>query len=100
MRSLPFDDDAFDVVVSRAAIHNLYQVTERARAISEIARVVKPGGLVLIEDIRHRPEYTAVLATKGFAQIERVDSPVIAWFCKILSSGSLQLGTILARKQQ
>jgi arsenite methyltransferase len=39
MRQIPFADNTFDVVVSRAAIHNLYETGDRAQAISEIARV-------------------------------------------------------------
>lgn len=65
MRRLPFEDAVFDVVVSRAAIHNLNELTDRAQAISEIARVLRPGGELLIEDIRHRQEYLALLVTRG-----------------------------------
>ena len=41
VQSLPFVDGAFDVVVAN---HMLYHVPDRARAIVEIARVVRPGG--------------------------------------------------------
>jgi predicted nicotinamide N-methyase len=44
MRELPFPDATFDVVVSSAAIHNLYAQADRAKAIREIVRVLKPGG--------------------------------------------------------
>src|SRR5262245_50606957 len=57
MRTLPFPDATFDVVVSRAAIHNLYSPADRAKAIRQIARVLKPGGHALIDDIRHHHEY-------------------------------------------
>src|SRR5262249_35100229 len=53
MRQLPFPEDSFDVVVSCAAIHNLYEASDRAEAIGEIARVLKPGGRAVIDDIRH-----------------------------------------------
>src|SRR4029453_3488366 len=43
MRELPLADRTIDVVVSRAAIHNLYSSDDRAKAIREIARVLKPG---------------------------------------------------------
>src|SRR5262249_24934071 len=62
MRELPFPDRSVDVVVSRAAIHNIYSADGRARAIREVARVLKPGGRALIEDIRHHREYAATFA--------------------------------------
>jgi SAM-dependent methyltransferase len=60
MRKMPFASNTFDIVVSRAAIHNLYKAGDRAQAIGEIARVLKPGGQALIEDIRHLQEYATV----------------------------------------
>src|SRR5207244_7429705 len=36
MRQMPFADNAFDVVVSKAVIHNLYTVVARAQAMREI----------------------------------------------------------------
>ena len=46
MRRLPFPDGSFDAIVSRFAIHNLDHAADRAQAIREIARVLKPGGFV------------------------------------------------------
>lgn len=65
MRSMPFADGAFDVVVSRAAVHNLYRREEREAAIREIARVLRPGGRAVIADIRHVGEYIAAFAAHG-----------------------------------
>lgn len=44
-RALPFDDGVFDVVVSTYA---LYHVPEPASAVAELARVVRPDGVVAI----------------------------------------------------
>ncbi len=41
VRELPFEDGAFDVVMCN---HMLYHVPDRARAIAELARVLRPGG--------------------------------------------------------
>src|SRR5204862_6642881 len=46
-RKLPFDDASFDVVLSSAALHNIYNADERQTAVREIARVLKVGGRVL-----------------------------------------------------
>jgi arsenite methyltransferase len=44
MRTLPFPDASFDVIVSKAAIHNLYSRADRAKALGEISRVLAPAG--------------------------------------------------------
>lgn len=46
-RSLPFQDESFDVVRTEALFS---EVTERARVVRELSRVVAPGGRVLIHD--------------------------------------------------
>lgn len=50
--AMPFDDASFDVVFSRSTL----QYMNRARAIDEAFRVLKPGGtLVLIENLALNP---------------------------------------------
>ena len=48
--SLPFDDDSFDVVVSRLVFHHLPGDVKTA-ALGEVARVLKPGGRILLVDM-------------------------------------------------
>jgi ubiquinone/menaquinone biosynthesis C-methylase UbiE len=45
--NLPFADDTFDTVSCRIAPHHFADV---ARFVSEVARVLKPGGIFLLED--------------------------------------------------
>ncbi|WP_103535327.1 methyltransferase domain-containing protein [Streptomyces sp. SM11] len=47
-RELPFEDGVFDVVYSRLM---LQYVAERGRAVAEMARVTKPGGVVVLFDL-------------------------------------------------
>ena len=98
MRQLPFPDASFDVVVSKAAIHNLYVRADRAKALSEIARVLAPGGQLLIDDIRHLKEYEAVLRVRNLTDLRRFGSPVVAAFLAVLTWGSLRPGVLMARK--
>lgn len=70
-RSLPFDDDYFDVVLSTWAFHNIYDEPGRAAAIREIARVLKPGGSITIVDIRHTRQYAQILRQCGMTGIHR-----------------------------
>jgi arsenite methyltransferase len=65
MRKLPLADASADVVVSSLAIHNVPGAGERAKAIAEIARVVKPRGRVVIVDINFTRVYAAELAAHG-----------------------------------
>ena len=47
MRELPFGDGEFDAVVSSYAVDHLRRA-ERSKAIGEVARVLKPGGQLLL----------------------------------------------------
>ena len=62
MRALPFADGAFDVVVSSLAIHNISSNADRAKAIAEAWRVLKPGGRRAIADIRATARYARRVA--------------------------------------
>src|SRR5205085_3413028 len=97
MRAIPFDDATFDVILSCAAIHNLYAPADRAKALGEIARVLKPGGRVLIDDIRHYREYARHLAGRG-CSVRRVSSIVPTIFLTLLTFGSLRPATLVASK--
>jgi SAM-dependent methyltransferase len=70
-RQLPFAASTFDVVVSSWALHNIYDADGRARALHEIVRVLKPGGRLLIVDIRHAAEYVQVLRASGLTDVQR-----------------------------
>jgi arsenite methyltransferase len=97
MRRMPFPDASFDLAVSRAAIHNLYRAPERAEAIREIARVLKPGGSALIRDIRHFGDYARAFSASG-CTVRRLDSPFASALCTLVTFGSLRPHTLLARK--
>jgi arsenite methyltransferase len=59
MRSMPFPDESFDVVVSSLAIHNIPEAAGRDKAITEIIRVLKKGGIALLADFRFTADYQA-----------------------------------------
>ncbi|MCU1228261.1 MAG: type 11 methyltransferase [Acidobacteria bacterium] len=97
MREIPFPAHTFDIVVSCAAIHNLYSAVEREKALVEIVRVLKPDGQMLIDDIRHYGEYRRVLTAQGCA-VSRVSSLLPAVLLAVLTMGSLCPATLVARK--
>lgn len=98
MRQMPFADEMFDVVMSRAAIHNIYNAAGREKAIREIARVLKPGGCAAIDDIRHLRQYSRIFSQSGCTIVRRTGSLAVHLLLTILTVGSLRPGTILVRK--
>jgi SAM-dependent methyltransferase len=96
MRELPFPDRSFDVVLSSAAIHNLPTAADRQRAIQEIARVLAPGGHVVISDIRHLADYQKQLAASGCTLTGRSGSRVMAALLAVITFGALYPGVVVA----
>ncbi len=48
VESLPFADNAFDIVISRYSAHHWHDV---GAALREVNRVLKPGGLLIVMDV-------------------------------------------------
>jgi arsenite methyltransferase len=71
MQALPFEDGGFDVVLSSLAIHNISGRAGREQAISEAVRVLRPGGRLLIVDVRATRQYQAKLAGMGMHEVSR-----------------------------
>ncbi len=71
MRTLPFPEATFDLVVSSLAIHNIGSKAGRRQAIGEAFRVLKPGGRMVIADIRATATYEDALRTLGASDITR-----------------------------
>ena len=69
LTTLPFEDNSFDVVLSSLAIHNISGRAGREKAISEAVRVVRPGGRLLIVDVRATRQYQAQLALLGMNDV-------------------------------
>src|SRR6516225_7278133 len=69
MTALPFEDNTFDVVVSSLAIHNIRGSAGREKAISEAVRVLRPGGRLLIADIRATQQHQEQLAKIGMNEV-------------------------------
>jgi arsenite methyltransferase len=64
-RQIPFADGAFDIAVSFWAIHKIDDSAGRRQAISEIARVLKPGGRIVLADYRYTLEYLKIMEQLG-----------------------------------
>jgi ubiquinone/menaquinone biosynthesis C-methylase UbiE len=62
--ALDTEDESYDVVVSSLVLHHLPE-TLRPRAIGEMYRVLRPGGRLLVADIRPPTTRTGRLMLKG-----------------------------------
>src|SRR5215831_10129341 len=71
MTALPLEDNSFDLVVSSLAIHNIRGRAGREKAISEAVRVLRPGGRLMIADVRGTRQHQAQLAKLGMKDVVR-----------------------------
>jgi len=68
---LPFDDNSVDVVVSSLVVHNISDPAARAKAISEAARVLRPGGRLAVADIWATRGHVQQLRDLGWSDARR-----------------------------
>jgi len=71
MKALPFEDNSFDLVLSSLAVHNISGRAGREKAISEAVRVLRPGGRLMIVDVRGTRQHQAQLARIGMNNVAR-----------------------------
>ncbi len=62
--ALPFDADAFDLVLSVATFHHIADPDEVRRALAEMVRVTRPGGRILVWDHNPRNPYWGSLMAR------------------------------------
>jgi SAM-dependent methyltransferase len=79
-RALPLATGSVDVVVSSLAIHNIPDDAGRAWAVSEAARVLRPGGRLVLADFRHARAYADQLAGLGLAEVTVRDLGWRFWY--------------------
>ena len=96
-RKLPFPDASFDVVLSSMALHNIYNAGERQTALREIARVLAPGGRVLIVDVRHMSQYAATLRDAGLTDARCVQG-VFSYLLTLITFGSVGWGYVIGSR--
>jgi arsenite methyltransferase len=70
-RDLPFDDASIDIVLSSWTLHFILDPDERAQALKEIERVLKPGGRAVLIDVDRVKEYEKFFRGKGWLDITR-----------------------------
>jgi len=68
---LPFDDGTVDVIVSSLVVHNIPTPAGREKAISEAARVLRPGGRLVLADIWATRRHMRQLSELGWTDVAR-----------------------------
>ena len=63
-RAMSFDDASFDVIVSMLCLHNIDENADRA--LREMARVLAPGGTIVVSDLAGTGDCAKVFAALGF----------------------------------
>ena len=77
---LPLPDGTLDVVVSSLAIHNISTAEGRANALNEALRVLRPGGRLVIADIKYAKRYASHLETTEAVDVARRSLGPSFWF--------------------
>jgi arsenite methyltransferase len=98
MRALPFADAGFDVVLSHWVVHNLPDQADRARALDEMLRVLRPGGTLVLADIANHQEYRARLGAGGLTDMTSDEGGAAAWVMGVATGGSFRPRAWLGRR--
>jgi arsenite methyltransferase len=94
MRTMPFRDATFSVVVSNLAIHNVRRHGGRLQAMDEAVRVLEPGGSLLVADLMWTGTYARHLRERGMEAVERrglgwqfwYGGPWLAWVPRLVAA--------------
>jgi arsenite methyltransferase len=98
MRELPFPENYFDVVTSNWTIHNLEAEADRQKALNEIVRVLKPGGVIVLADIINQVEYAKYLRLRGVENMQLHNNAVRDAVLKAVTFGSFAPSAVSACK--
>ena len=84
-QALPYDDDSMDAVVLTAV---LGEIPDRARALTEIARVLAPGGRLVVGELFGDPHYTSPgalerLGADAGLRLVRRSGPAVGYFARL-----------------
>jgi len=85
VRRLPFSDAAFDVVVSNFVVHEVDTQQDREQMMSEMMRVLRPGGRLALVDFIFTSECVEILRRLDMHNVRRTR----------VGGASSMLGTIL-----
>jgi ubiquinone/menaquinone biosynthesis C-methylase UbiE len=85
--ALPFDDGRFDAVVLTAV---LGEIPDQGAALSEIARVLRPGGRLIVGELLGDPHFTSAPALRRRGEAAGLrwdarDGPPFGYFARLVA---------------
>lgn len=95
-RRLPYDDNSFDVVLSHWVIHNLESQEDRLKALDEMLRVLRSGGVIALADIAGIAAYKAHLQARNITGLRYLDGGIEASVMGLLSGGTYRPQALIA----
>jgi arsenite methyltransferase len=98
IRQLPFPDASFDIALSNFVLHEMNTAADRAKMLTEILRVLKPGGRLLLIDFIFTGECVATLKREGADADRTPVGRASYWIPAILYPGIFQLCQVTATK--
>jgi arsenite methyltransferase len=75
-QEMPFPDETFDVILSNLCLHNIYDRETRRKALQQIVRVLKRGGVAMLSDYKLTGEYAEQLRAAGLTVERRWGNPL------------------------
>jgi len=97
MRRLPYQDQAFDMVLSHWALHNIPDAEGRHGALQEMLRVLRPGGWLVLADISHQRATCQSLRQFGVRDLREDHGGIETALIGFFSGGSFRPQAIIAR---
>ncbi len=97
-RALRFADGSFDRVLSHWVLHNLPDAADRARALDEMLRVLRPGGVLVLADIANHADYRKQLARRGVRDMRIYGGGLESSVVRILTGGAFHPRAFVGRR--
>jgi SAM-dependent methyltransferase len=97
-RNLPIESESVDLVMSHWVVHNIEPEEDQFQALSEMWRVLRPGGVVLLADIANVSKYKAYFENLGAQHLIFNDGGLEAKVMGLLSGGTYVPQTLVCSK--